>query len=56
MVMPFNYVKQLMLSKGYIINSYSNKTHPNKIVNESIYKYGIFQSAIETFELEILII
>ena len=56
--MPFYYVKQLMEEKGYLINTYSHKTDPDKVINEKLYYpcMDFHQAPIETYMLEIKII
>lgn len=53
--LPFFFVKKLMEKKGYIINTYSSCTHPNKVKNDKIYNHFIdsYDNPTETYLLEI---
>ena len=55
--MPFHHIKNIMEDKGYIINTYSNKTHPQKVENRKIYNPSIdyHYKPVETYKLEIKI-
>jgi hypothetical protein len=53
--LPFYYIKELMIEKGYMIETYSNKTNPDKIKNTEIKnsKFNQYQKPLEIYEFTI---